>query len=539
MNTSLPQNDSDPQGRKDRLERRRALYVFNYDYVPPIPMIDKVPHEEYFSPKYTAERLASMAKLAPNMLAAKTKRLFDPLDELNEYDEMFIFLDKPGIVRGYRTDESFGEQRLSGVNPMSIRRLDKLPEDFPIMDEYLEQSLGSPHTLAQALQEGRLYFLEFPQLAHVKEGGLYRGRKKYLPKPRALFCWDGNHLQPVAIQISGQPGGRLFIPRDSDLDWFVAKLCVQIADANHQELGTHFARTHVVMAPFAVVTHRQLAENHPLHILLRPHFRFMLYDNDLGRTRFIQPDGPVEHMMAGTLEESIGISAAFYKEWRLDEAAFPIEIARRKMDDPEVLPHYPFRDDGMLLWDGIQKFVKEYLALYYQSPEDLVQDQELRNWARELTANDGGRVAGMPGRIETVDQLTSILSTVIYTCAPLHSALNFAQYEYIGYVPNMPYAAYHPIPEEGGVDMETLMKILPPYEQAALQLKWTEILTSYHYDRLGHYDEKFEDPQAQAVVEQFQQELAAVEQEIDQRNQDRPLAYTYLKPSEIINSINT
>ncbi|WP_240761613.1 lipoxygenase family protein [Nitrosococcus wardiae] len=353
------------------------------------------------------------------------------------------------------------------------------------------------------------------------------------------FCWDGKRLQPVAIQINGSPRGRLFTPQDPDLDWFVAKLCVQIADANHQELGTHFARTHVVMAPFAVVTNRQLAENHPLHVLLRPHFRFMLYDNDLGRARFIQPDGPVEHMMAGTLEESIGISAAFYQEWRLDEAAFPVEIASRKMDDPEVLPHYPFRDDGMLVWESTQKFVKEYLALYYQSPEGVTRDQELQNWAQELAANDGGRVAGMPAHIETVEQLANILSTVIYTCAPLHSTLNFAQYEYIGYVPNMPYAAYHPIPEEGGIDMETLMKILPPYEQAALQLKWTEILTSYHYDRLGHYEEKFEDPRAQAVVERFQQDLAAVEQEIEQRNQGRPLAYKYLKPSEIINSINT
>lgn len=539
MKTSLPQNDPDPHGRKDRLEKQRALYVFNYDYVPPIPMLDTVPHEEYFSPKYTAERLVSMAKLAPNMLAAKTKRLFDPLDDLNEYDEMFIFLDKPGIAQNYRTDESFGEQRLSGVNPMSVRRIDELPEDFPVTNEHLEQVLGSRHTLVQELQEKRLYFLEFPQLAHVKEGGLYRGRKKYLPKPRALFFWDGKRLQPITIQINGHTGGRLFTSRDPELDWFVAKLCVQIADANHQELGTHFARTHVVMAPFAVVTSRQLAQNHPLYILLRPHFRFMLYDNDLGRTRFIQPDGPVEHMMAGTVEESIGISAAFYKEWRLDEAAFPVEIASRRMDDRDILPHYPFRDDGMLVWKSIHKFVEEYLALYYQNPEDLAKDQELQNWTRELVAIDGGRVAGMPERIETIEQLAIILSTIIYTCAPLHSALNFAQYEYIGYVPNMPYAAYHPIPENGGVDMETLMKILPPYEQAALQLKWTEILTSYHYDRLGHYDEKFADPQAQAVVERFQQDLGTVEEEIDQRNQERPLAYQYLKPSEIINSINT
>ncbi len=536
----LPQSDPDPQGRKNRLESNRAPYVFNYDYVSPIPMLDTVPHKEYFSVEYTAARLASMAKLAPNMLAARTRRLFDPLDSLDEYDEMFIFLKKPGVAQNYQTDESFGEQRLSGANPLSMRRLEELPEGFPVTDAHLQAVLGPGRTVVQELREGRLYFLEFPQLVHVK-GGIYRDGRKYLPKPRALFGWDHNRkrLLPIAIQISGQPGGRLFTPSDAELDWFLAKLCVQIADANHQELGTHFARTHVAMAPFAVVTNRQLAENHPLHLLLRPHFRFMLYDNDLGRTKFIQPDGPVEHMMAGTLEESIGIAAAFYKEWRLDGAAFPIEIANRKMDDPDVLPHYPFRDDGMLLWQSIRNYIKEYLGLYYQTPNDVAQDHELQNWARELASVDGGRVAGMPARIDTLEQLVDIVTIVVYTCAPLHSALNFAQYEYIGYVLNMPYAAYNPIPETGGVGLKTVMKILPPYEQAALQLKWTEMLTSYHYDRLGHYDERFEDPKAQAVVERFQQDLEQIEREIEQRNTSRPLPYIYLKPSQIINSINT
>jgi arachidonate 15-lipoxygenase len=143
----LPQNDPDPQGRKNRLESNRALYVFNYDYVPPIPMLDTVPHKEYFSVGYTSARLASMAKLAPNMLAARTRRLFDPLDSLEEYDEMFIFLKKPGVAQNYRTDESFGEQRLSGANPLSMRRLDELPEDFPVTDAHLQAVLGPGRTV--------------------------------------------------------------------------------------------------------------------------------------------------------------------------------------------------------------------------------------------------------------------------------------------------------------------------------------------------------------------------------------------------------
>jgi arachidonate 15-lipoxygenase len=517
------------------------MYIFNYDYVPPIPMLDKVPKHEYFTPHYTAGRLASMAKLAPNMLIAKKRNLFDPLDNLDDYEDMFVLLDKPGVAENYGSDESFGEQRLTGVNPMSLRRIDAIPDGFPVTDAHLSQALGNGTTLERELKEGRLYFLDFPQLAHVKQGGVYRGHRKYLPKPRALFVWDRTRgrLWPVAIQVGERPGSRLFSPADASLDWFTAKLAVQIADATAQELGTHFARCHVAMGPFAVVTNRQLADNHPVFLLLRPHFRFMLYDNELGRTQFIQPEGPVEQMMAGTLEESIGISAAFYTEWTLPGAAFPTEIASRGMDDADTLPYYPFRDDGQLLWDAIGDFIDAYLALYYRTPEDVSGDPELQAWASELASKNGGRVAGMQETIDTPEALRDVLLPVIYTCAPLHSALNFAQYEYIGFVANMPYAAYHPIPEDGGVDMETLMRIMPPYAQAALQLKWTEILTSYHYDKLGFYDKPFDDPRAREVVERFQGVLGEIETRIEEANSKRPLAYNYLKPSRIINSINT
>ena len=508
--------------------------------MPGVPFLDTVPGKECFSPRYLAKRIASWGKLAPNMLAAKTRRLFDPLDELKEYDDLFVFLPKPGIAKNYQSDESFGEQRLSGANPMAMRRIDRLPEAFPITDAHVRQVLEAEHSVETELNEGRLYLLEFPQLAHV-DGGAYHDRRKYLPKPRALFAGTppSEVCSPSPSRSPNCPGARLFTPADPELDWFTAKLCVQIADANHQELGTHFARTHVVMAPFAVVTNRQLADNHPLHLLLKPHFRFMLYDNELGRTQFIQAGGPVEQMMAGTLDESLGIAKNFYVEWRFDESAFPMEIARRKMDAADVLPHYPFREDGMRLWRSVNKFVGDYLRLYYKTPQDIAQDSELQNWARELVAENGGRVKGFPDKIETVEQLIDVATIVIFTCGPLHSALNFAQYEYIGYVPNMPYAAYRAIPEDGGVDMKTLMEIMPPYESSAIQLKWTEMLTSYHYDRLGHYDEKFEDPPAQSLVERFQKELDDVEQQIDNDNAGRPVAYSYFKPSQIINSINT
>lgn len=545
MKPYLPQNDPNGNYRASWLDKNREEYNFNYDYLAPLPVIDKVPHKEIFSAEYTAKRLASMATLAPNMLAAKARNFLDPLDELEEYEDLLALLPKPDVIKNYKTDSCFAEQRLSGANPLAIRRINVLPDNFAVTDYHFQKVAGAEFTLEKALKEGKLYFLDYPLLSDI-QGGVYNNVKKYLPKPQALFYWqsndssNGRSLVPVAIQINHDSGANsLYTPDDPHLDWFLAKTCVQIADGNHQELGSHFSYTHAVMAPFAIVTARQLAENHPIALLLKPHFRFMLFDNDLGRTQFLQPGGPVDEFMAGSLAESVGFVAKTYEEWSVEKFTFPRLIKSRQTDDPEILPHFPFRDDGILIWNAIEKFVAEYLQLYYKTSQDLNDDYELQNWARELVAQDGGRVKGMPAKIETLEQLIEIISVVVFTCAPLHSALNFSQYEYMAFVPNMPYAAYHPIPETKGVDLETIMKILPPFKQAADQVMWTEILTSFHYDKLGFYDEEFADPLAQEIVVQFQHNLHEIERQIDIRNQTRPIPYNYLKPSQIINSINT
>jgi len=546
MKPYLPQHDPNPTERETWLNRNREDYQFDHNFLAPVPILDTVPKQEYFSPEYTAMRLGSMASLPANMLAATTKNFFDPLNTLEEYEDLLTLLPKPSLLDYYRTDSFFGEQRLSGANPMATRRLDSFPDDFAIDNALFQQVVGAGHTLETALNEGKLYFLDYPLLETI-QGGTLEGQRKYMPKTRGLFYWHSNGssvggaMVPVAVELKSESGNNklIYTPKDQPLDWFFAKLCLQVADGNHQELGTHFSFTHAVMAPFAVVTARQLGENHPISLLLKPHFQFMLYDNELGRTHFLNQGGPVDRFMAGTLQESLTFVANMYQEWRLFEFAFPTIIKNQKMDDAGILPHYPFRDDGMLVWDAVKQFVTNYLQLYYKTPQDLREDYELQNWAQELAAQDGGRVRDMPVPIETLEQLIDILSIVIFSCGPLHSALNFPQYEYMMYVPNMPYAAYHPVPDTKGIDLPTILKFLPPFNAAADQVFWTMVLTSYHYDQLGHYDEDFADPLAQETVIQFQQNLADIERQIDIKNQTRPIPYKYLKPSEVINSINT
>jgi arachidonate 15-lipoxygenase len=574
----LPQNDLNPLQRNDELNRQLQAYQYDYEYLPPLALLKEVPSVENFSARYIAERIIATTELVPNMLGSKVKSFLDPLDTLQDYEDFFTLLPLPEVAKVYETNNSFAEQRLSGANPMVIRKLDKndprakVLEQIPSFQKNFEPLFQVPEELAK----GNIYVTDYTGTdPHYRgpakvQGGTHEKGRKYLPKPLAFFWWrsvgigDRGKLAPIAIQLdaSTDPNKyqlsdrKVYTPFEKNpLDWLFAKFCVQIADANHHEMNTHLCRTHFVMAPFAIATARKLAENHPLSILLKPHFLFMLTNNHLGQQGLINPGGPVDRLLAGNLAESMELVKDAYEGWNIKEFALPKEIANRGMNE---IPHYPYRDDGMLVWEAIHTFVSDYLNHFYPTTIEITSDTELQAWAAELAnQTTGGRVKGMPERITNVAELIEIITTVIFTCGPQHSAVNFAQYEYMTFVPNMPLAAYQDVPAENlrmadPMTDKKILDLLPPYKRSAEQLEILDVLSAYKYDRLGYYNkalgelynrqlEDIFEGENQAIINiirQFQQNLNMAEQEIDANNKKRVFPYPYLKPSLILNSIS-
>jgi arachidonate 15-lipoxygenase len=630
----LPQNDPKKEERTNGLED----YQYDYEYLPPLALLKEVPTVENFSARYIAERVIATAELVPNMLAAKVKSFLDPLDALQDYEDFFTVLPLPEVAKVYETNNSFAEQRLSGANPMVICRLKEgdaraeVLKQIPSWSKEFEPLFQVPEELAA----GNIYVTDYTGTdpnyrgpAKV-QGGTHEKGRKYLPKPLAFFWWrsigtsDRGKLVPIAIQLDAntnpidpQPdsieldpdpiepdsaptvhnyrvsGNKVYTPFEKNpLDWLFAKFCVQIADANHHEMSTHLCRTHFVMSPFAVATARQLAENHPLSILLKPHFLFMLANNHLGQQALINAGGYVDRLLAGNLAESMELVKDAYEGWNINDFALPKELEKRGMKDSEnskdskdnkdskdskamkQIPHYPYRDDGMLVWDAIHTFVTDYLNHFYKPPQELANDTELQAWAAELSnETTGGKVKGMPSKIDTVTDLIEIITTVIFTCGPQHSAVNFPQYEYMALGSNMPLAGYQDIPDENPdvedpMTMKKILDLLPPYKKSAEQLEILDVLTAYKYDRLGYYEQAlgelynqrvddifydappiedrennpdgdiFKNQAIRDIIRTFQQNLNIVEQKIDANNKKRVVAYPYLKPSLILNSIS-
>ncbi|MBP5973366.1 AraC family transcriptional regulator [Brasilonema sp. CT11] len=556
---SLPQDDTpeQQQQRNEQIARQREDY--QYGETAGILLIKKLPQSEMFSFQYSLERDQGLISLIANTLATNIDNVFDPFDSLKDYQEMFPLLRKPSTLQTFRNDTVFARQRIAGANPMVIERVvGKLPDNFPVTDAMFQKIMLTKKTLAEAIAEGKIFLTNYKGLDGLTPGKYEQGTKT-IAAPLVLYCWKpvgyGDYrgtLAPIAIQLNQQPDPEknpIYTPIDG-MHWFMAKIFAQMADGNYHEAISHLGRTHLVLEPFVMATANELAPNHPLSVLLKPHFQFTLAINELAREQLISPGGYADTLLAGTLEASIGVIKGAIKEYleNFSEFALPKELSRRGVGETDLdgkgenfLPDYPYRDDALLLWRAIESYVSDYLHLYYTSPVQILEDTELQNWVRKLISPEGGHVKGLVpnGKLDTVEQLVAIATQLIFLSGPQHGAVNYPQYDYIAFAPNMPLATYAPPPSrDQEIDEATILKILPPQKLAAKQLELMKTLTVFLPNRLGYPDKNFVDVRAQKVLLQFQARLQEIEQVIHERNQNRLEPYTFLLPSNLPNSLN-
>ena len=466
---------------------------------------------------------------------------------LKDYEKLFPVIALPTIANAFQDDEVFAYMRVAGYNPVMIERVTSLSDRFPVKDEQYQAVMGSDDSLAAAGQEGRLYLADYGILDGAING-TYPHEQKYIYAPLALFALPKGSdparlLRPVAIQCGQTPGSDypIITPNSGKYAWLFAKTVVQIADANVHEAVTHLARTHLFVGTFVMATHRQLPVSHPLSLLLRPHFEGTLAINDAAQRVLIAPGGGVDRLLSSTIDNSRVLAVRGLQSYRFNSAMLPKQFKQRRVDDPNLLPVYPYRDDAVLVWDAIHQWVSDNLNLYYATDEDIQKDAALQAWAAEAQAYDGGRVPdfGEDGGIQTRDYLVDAATLIIFTASAQHAAVNFPQKDLMGYAAAFPLAGYLPASTlRGEISEQDYLNLLPPLDQAQRQFNLLSLLGSIYYNKLGEYPkEYFTDPQVKPLLQAFQSNLQTVEATINQRNLNRP-AYEYLLPSKIPQSIN-
>lgn len=466
---------------------------------------------------------------------------------LKDYENLFPVIGVPAIAKSYQEDEVFAYMRVAGYNPVMIERVTSLGDRFPVTEEHYQAVMGTDDSLAAAGLEGRLYLADYKILSGVING-TYPREQKYVYSPLALFALPKGSdptrlLRPVAIQCGQTPGPDypIVTPNSGKYAWLFAKTVVQIADANIHEAVTHLARTHLLVGVFAIATARQLPHTHPLRILLRPHFDSTLAINNAAQRILIAPGGGVDRLLSPSIDNSRVLAVLGLQSYGFNSAILPKQFQQRGVDDPNLLPVYPYRDDALLVWDAIHQWVWDYLNLYYPTDETIHKDIALQTWAAEISAYDGGRIPdfGEDGGIKTLNYLIDATTLIIFTASAQHAAVNFPQKDLMGYAAAIPLAGYLPASTlKREVTEQDYLNLLPPLDQAQRQYNLLSLLGSVYYNKLGEYEQGyFTDEKVKPLLQGFQSHLQQVENTIKERNLHRP-AYEYLLPSKIPQSIN-
>lgn len=541
-----------------------------------------LPPNEPFNTSFMRERrqILQITQKASDIATEQKKKAIAPLEKLKAQQLGFYQgaeqqgRKRPRVTYIYERDRGlsdceFARQRIAGANPMRLKRI--LDSDNSLLKGLSSRTyaLANSETveLGAAAAQNRLFVTDYSLFQNLVPGDFQSGR--YVGPAAAVFYHSEQGLEPLLIQL--EPKGKIFTPQlEYSVDeWMRAKLYVQVADAVYHEAIDHTAYTHFAMEPVTIATPRQLPSNHPLYRLINPHFRFLLPVNHRGSRILLEKGAAFDNLLPLSLDTTKALIGRAILERPFNDYALPDNISRRGVEQ-EYLPEFPYRDDAQLLWSAIYNYVSSYLSRYYLEDRAVLQDRYVQAWASELgtplnqrpitdfpqapawlpedlKAKVGmdykqlpshPRLPGFPAKIASVQQLVDIAATIIFTCAPQHSALNYAQFDYLGCVDNLPLSA------SARPDVNaSLEKILPTPEMALQQMQITFLLSGIYWGCLGNSELiEFREPGDIEILQQFQAELKKIEHEINLRNQKRQtkygVDYPYLLPSQIPNSLN-
>ncbi|XP_011041545.1 PREDICTED: lipoxygenase 6, chloroplastic-like [Populus euphratica] len=484
--------------------------------------------------------------------------------------ERLLKYDTPIVIKRDRfawlRDSEFARQTLAGVNPVNIEIL----KEFPILSKLDPAVYGPPESaltkklieqeldgmsVEKATEENRLFILDHHDtlLPFMEKMNSLPGRKAYAS--RTVFFHDrANMLRPIAIELSlppspSSPGEKRVCTHGHDATthwiWKLAKAHVCSNDAGVHQLVNHWLRTHACMETYIIATHRQLSAMHPIYKLLHPHMRYTLEINAIARQSLINGGGIIETCFSpGKYSMEIS-SAAYQNMWRFDMEALPADLVRRGMavEDPSmpcgvrlVIEDYPYASDGLLIWSAIKEYVESYVDHFYSEPNLVKSDIELQAWWDEIKNKGHFDKRSEPWwpKLNTKEDLSGILTTIIWIASGQHAAINFGQYPFGGYVPNRPTLMRKLIPLENEQDYEkfirnpqlTFLSSLPTQLQATKVMATQDPLSTHSPDeeylgQVSHlHSHWINDHDIVELFNRFSARLEEIEGIIHLRNKD-------------------
>ncbi|XP_077996826.1 polyunsaturated fatty acid 5-lipoxygenase-like [Glandiceps talaboti] len=538
----LPQDDPEPEKRQNELKLKRELYGIGVDSGLPI-MVAHVPKQEEvsFKDKFDMAKIFIKATVSTKAKVVTSLPCWSSLEDIKKLYSPCLPL--PKCVSTWKEDWYFGRQRLQGLNPYAIKLCTEIPSNLAVTDEMLKPFLEDM-TLDDVIAKKRLFIVNYDFLKDLPTSN----DKLVVCAPIGLFFLNNDKdLMPVAIQLfqDKSEDNPVFLPTDPEYTWLLAKMFFNNAEtAVHQSL-IHLGFTHLVIETFALCTHRHLSPSHPIFRLLGIHFVNVIGINHIALDVLLAPGGWIDAAMSLGRVGMLEIIRRQWKTWRLDvDGTFPNNFKKRGVDDPEVLPSYPLRDDGMLVYNAIKDYVTSIVERHYDKQDKLIEDAELQAWASELSTEppEGCGVKGFPGNgsFTSTGDVIEVVTSIITISSLGHAVGNFPQYDQYAFPPNYPAILRgKPPTTKEPLEEKHILTQLPSRNTTLSTMVMVHALTQPSPDILGHSMRKYQsDPIATEAIKKFQATLQEIGYIIEEREKTRKMKYPYLHPTRIPDSIN-
>lgn len=204
-----------------------------------------------------------------------------------------------------------------------------------------------------------------------------------------------------------------------------------------------------------------------------------------------------------------------------------------------VIEDYPYAADGLLIWSAIKELVESYVDHYYSEVNSVTSDVELQAWWTEIKNKGHFDKRNEPWwpKLDTKEDLSGILTTMIWIASGQHAAINFGQYPFGGYVPNRPTLMRRFIPQEDDPEYEkflhnpqhSFLLSLPTQLQATKVMAVQDTLSTHSPDeeylvQVNHLQSHWiRDHEVVKLFEKFSAKLEEIEEIVKRRNKDKHL----------------
>lgn len=476
---------------------------------------------------------------------------------------------KQAFDDNFRNDDVIGWTQIAHGSPFPrIEPYTQHQSNFAVTNDIFRRTAEFWNDdLDQAMAQGRVFIVDYKEYHefNIRPPAEHSAGGRYFT-PIAMFAVPrgGGPLKLIAIQCTqdtpaddaeraawrdsnqqdpSRPLSDVLTPTDDYWSWQMAKTVFMSMYAMSGVVD-HLSM-HVYIAPIAVSFYRNIPSAHPLRALLEPHLLSLVRNNHLGifwdtGTQMVAAnDGygrPDQGLLTGMADKISGWTGQTFLDAVVKRAGFydfvehSTPLDRRVPNAFSAIEEFPMHDDDGL-FPVIEKWVRNYLAHYYRSDEDVRRDHELQAFCNETAVS--GRVAGFPTSVSDFAELVNMATRVIYWMSVNHAleaTLGCIKLAPIGY-----WSDRVPRNDETKTEQDWL-NVMPPINVALASFCASRFFVDLPHDwyrSLGRYpDGNFmHDQRIYKHLKVFQQELLAFDARIQAKNLTRSWAYGMQRPS--------